>query len=148
MRDVPFQMRPLLNGSWESWEGGLALVLAAIVYDLFLAALRRADRAFPSTDPTESTWWFGYARDAANLLGFFMFSASFAILGLPLPLALLGGAFWSMAAYGLDYLLARLLHLTHPHVVLGAILTALAVVAAIFRQSIAIGLAGLVGGLF
>ena len=136
-------MRPLLHV-----EGGLALAAAAIVYDLCLAALRRADRAFPSTDPTESTWWFGYARDGANLLGFLMFSGSFVILGLRVPLALLAGAFWSMGAYGLDYLLARLLRLRHPHVVLGGLLVGLAGLAAATADSIAAGLSALVAGLF
>jgi len=131
-----------------AWEGGLALALGAATYDIFLAVLRRLDRAFPSTDPTESTWWFGYARDGSNLLGFLMFSASFRILGLPWPLALLAGGVWVMGAYGLDYLLARFIGLAHPHLVFAGILALLAVCASILRGPIAEGLGQIVRVLF
>ncbi len=134
--------------SGAAWEGGLALAMGAIVYDVFLAALRRVDHAYPSTDPTESTWWFGYARDLANFLGFLMAAAAFTILGLPAPLALLAAGFWSMIAYGLDFLLARALVLRHPHRVLGGVLVVLAAVTAAAREPIAAGLGGLVRVLF
>jgi hypothetical protein len=130
------------------WQGGLVLALGGIVYDLFLAALRRVDHAFPSTDPAESAWWFGYARDGANLLGFLMFASAFVVLGLPPPLALLAGGLWSMLAYGVDYLCARALTLRHPHIIVGAALAAGAGLAAALRAPIAAGLGGLAEALF
>src|SRR5262249_24757598 len=114
MRGVAFQM------PGAAWAGGVGLALGALVYDGFLFVLRPVDRAFPSTVATESTWWFGYARDLANLVAFLLFAASFRMLGLPTPMALLAGGVWVMGAYGLDYLLARALMVRHPHRTLAA----------------------------
>jgi hypothetical protein len=132
----------------SAWEGGLALALGALVYDIFLFILRRVDRAFPSTDPTESTWWFGYARDLANLVAFLLFAASFRVLGLPAPVALLAGGVWVMGAYGLDYLFARVLVVRHPHRTLAVVLVALAAVAALLRIQIDEALETLVRSVF
>jgi len=142
MRGVAFQM----PGS--AWEGGLALAAGALLYDLFLVLLRRVDRAFPSTDPTESTWWFGYARDLANLVAFLVFAAGFRMLGLPAPMALLAGGVWVMGAYGLDYLLARVLMVRHPHRTLAAVMVALAALASVLRGAIDDGLEMLVRSVF
>jgi hypothetical protein len=130
------------------WEGGLALALGAVVYDIFLAVLRRCDRAFPSTQPTESTWWFGYARDLANLLGFLMFAAGFRIAGLATPLALLAGGVWVLGAYGIDYLVARAVGVRHPQLVFVTILVGLAAAVTLLRAGVADGLAVLVRELF
>ena len=132
----------------SAWEGGVALALGALIYDVCLVTLRRVDRAFPSTDPTESTWWFGYARDIANLVAFLLFAAGFRILGLPTPMALLAGGVWVMGAYGLDYLFARVLVLRHPHRTLAIVLVVLAAGAALLRGAIDDGLETLVRSVF
>src|SRR5262249_39810075 len=140
MRGVAFQM----PGS--AWEGGVALALGALIYDVCLVVLRRVDRAFPSTDPTESTWWFGYARDLANLVAFLLFAASFRVLGL--PTALLAGGVWVMGASGLDYLLARVLMVRHPHWTLAIVMVVLAAFASALRGAIDDGLEMLVRSVF
>ncbi len=142
MRGLAFQM------PGAAWEGGVALMLGAVVYDVGLLVLRRVDRAFPSTDPTESTWWFGYARDLANLVAFLLFAAAFRILGLPAPMALLAGGVWVMGAYGLDYLFARVLVVRHPHRTLAIVMILLAAGAAALRRPIEEGLEALVRSVF
>lgn len=142
MRGVAFQM------PGGAWEGGVALALGALVYDVCLVVLRRVDRAFPSTDPTDSTWWFGYARDLANLVAFVLFAASFRVLGLPTPIALLAGGVWVMGAYGLDYLLARVLVVRHPHRTLAIVMILFAAGAALCRGAIDDGLETLVRSVF
>jgi len=130
------------------WLGGAALALAALVYDVFLAALRREDRAFPSTDPTESTWWFGYARDLVNLLGLLMFAAGFRILGLTWPMALLAGGLWTLGAYGLDYFFGRALSVRRAELALAATLIVLGFVGAAARAPLADAIAAVLGRLF
>jgi hypothetical protein len=122
------------------WLGGAALGLAALVYDVFLAALRRADHAFPSTDPTESTWWFGYARDLVNILGFFMFATGFRILELLWPMALLAGGLMTFGAYGLDYFYGRALSVRRAEAALAVSLLIVAALAAALREPLARGL--------
>ena len=130
------------------WLGGFALAGAAVLYDLLLAAVRRADRAYPSTDPVESTWWFGYSRDATNLAGVLSYSAGFAILGLRAQLALIAGFGLGLATYGLDFVLARRVRLMRPSVALAALAVPLAVLCALFGDQLAAGLDALVGFLF
>jgi len=126
----------------------VALALGALIYDVCLVVLRRVDRAFPSTGPSESTWWFGYARDLANLVAFLLFAASFRVLGLPTPMALLAGGVWVMGAYGLDYLLARVLMVRHPHWTLAIVMVVLAAFASALRGAIDDGLEMLVRSVF
>lgn len=130
------------------WLGGAALIAAALVYDVFLAALRRADRAYPSTDPTESTWWFGYARDLVNLLGFLLYAAGFRILELRWALALLAAGILTLCAYGLDYFYGRALTVRRAELALAVTLVALSILAASLRDEIAGGLALVMRGLF
>jgi hypothetical protein len=128
--------------------GGAALALAALVYDVFLAALRRADHAFPSTDPTESTWWFGYARDLVNFLAFLMFAAGFRILEHTWPRALLAAGLWTLGAYGLDYFFGRALSVRRAELALAATLIVLAMVVAAARAPTADALTAVVRWLF
>lgn len=128
--------------------GGGALAASAAMYVTALAAVRRADRAYPSTLPAERPWWFGYARDAVNLLGFLAFSGGFALLGLSGPLALLAGATLTLVVYGLDYLLGRRLAVERAALATGAAALALVVVVTAARDALARALAGAVEALF
>jgi hypothetical protein len=130
------------------WLGGAALGVAALVYDALLGALRRSDRAFPSTRPAESMWWFGYARDLANLLGFLLFAVGFRLLDLPWPRALLAAALMTLLAYGLDYFFGRVWTRRRAEVVLAAALLALVIAVSALRDAIFGGLDRLVRGLF
>ena|SRR5215470_12016129 len=123
--------------------GALVLASAAVVFALLLMTVRRWDRAYPSTNPAESTWWFGYARDAANAIGFAAFSAGFAVLGFAAPQALLLGAAFGLLAYGVDYAVARAATARRPGLLVGAILVACAVGAAACRDLLAAGVATL-----
>jgi hypothetical protein len=124
--------------------GGGALAASAVVYVASLATVRRADRAYPSTHPAESTWWFGYARDGVNALGFLAFSGSFALLGLPGPLALLTGASLALIVYGIDYLFGRRLGVERAALATGATSLVLVVAAIALRDALARGRALLV----
>jgi hypothetical protein len=130
------------------WLGGAALIVAALAYDVLLAALRRADRAFPSTDPTESTWWFGYARDVVNILGFLMYAAGFRILELRWSMALLASGLLTLSTYSLDYFFGRALTVHRAGLALAATLVTLTVLAAALRVELAHGLDALVRVLF
>jgi hypothetical protein len=128
--------------------GGVALAASAALYVASLAAVRRADRAYPSTNPVESTWWFGYARDSANMLGFLTFSGSFALAGLPGPLAFLAGASLTLIVYGLDFLFGRRRGGKNAALATLAAALVLVLAAAALRAHLATGLAGLVEILF
>jgi hypothetical protein len=132
----------------DMWTGGLALAVAALAYDALLWRLRRADRAFPSTDPTESTWWFGYARDLGNLVGVGLYAAGFIILGFPGPIAVLAGALLAAATYSLDYLFARALGLPGAAVALGVAAVGLALATAATHDLLLRGLERVMRWLF
>lgn len=134
--------------STVAWVGAVLLFAAAIVYPVLLARLRLLDRAFPSTNPVDSTWWFGYARDLANLVGALGFAGGFWQLGLAPPLAVLAGASLTLVAYGLDYLYARAMSWRRAAVLLAGTLIALAVAAIALRTTLARALETLVSRLF
>jgi hypothetical protein len=115
---------------------------------VLLAGVRKADRAFPSTNPVESTWWFGYARDLTNLGGLGMYVAAFFLVGFPGPLALLASALLGIVTYGLDYLYGRVLSINRTALALAATLTAAGVTIALLRAPIISALHGLVLRLF
>lgn len=128
------------------WLGALALVAAAVAYDLLLWRVRRADRG--ALLAGGSIWWLGYARDAANLAGTAGFTAAFWLLGLPGPLALIAGASMCLAGYGLDYVVARTFATGRPERIVGAVLVLAAALAAATRHQIEGALACLVAALF
>ncbi len=131
-----------------SLTGGLALFAAACAYSAALAVVRRVDRTYPVPDPTETTWWFGYSRDLVNLLGMVLFALGLWVLGLPRPLALLGGFFLALAAYSLDYLYARRLALGQPALTLAASFVPLVAATVALREPVADGLDWLLRSLF
>jgi hypothetical protein len=130
------------------WLGTAALLGVAVVYDVLLYLVRRADRAFPSTNPVENTWWFGYARDLANFFGMFGFAAGYRLLGLPGPLALLAGVATGLVGYGLDYVIARKLAARFAKVFLACAMTVILIPVALMRDRFTALLAGIMDRLF
>jgi hypothetical protein len=115
--------------------GAAALALVGLGYASLLVALRRADRPEP-------IWWYGYARDGVNLVGFVAFSCGFALAGLSGPHAMLAGASLTLAGYGLDYLLAARPALSR------VLLVVVAALAGALREPLDRGLRALVRGVF
>lgn len=116
------------------WLGTGTLLAVAVAYDVLLYFVRRADRAFPSTNPVESTWWFGYARDLANFFGMFGFALGYRLLGFPGPLALLAGVATGLLGYGLDYVIARKLAKRYAKVFLATAMTAVLIPVVLVRD--------------
>ncbi len=130
------------------WLGTAALLGVAVTYDVLLYLVRRADRAFPSTDPAEGTWWFGYARDLANFFGMFGFAAGYRLLGFPGPLALVAGVATGLLGYGLDYVIARKLAARYAKVFLACAMTVILVPLILVRERFAAALATMMDRLF
>jgi len=130
------------------WLGTAALLGVAVVYDVLLYLVRRADRAFPSTNPVESTWWFGYARDLANFFGMLGFAGGYRLLGLPGPVALVAGVGTGLLGYGLDYVIARKLAAKYAKVFLACAMTVILVPIIILREPFAAALATMMARLF
>ncbi|MBI4509445.1 MAG: hypothetical protein HY698_07395 [Deltaproteobacteria bacterium] len=82
------------------WIGAFTLVAVALVYDLLLAWIRRAD---------ESTWWYGYSCDLSHLVALAGFTTAFLLLGYAGPFALLAAFFFTLVAYGIDQFVSRIL---------------------------------------
>jgi uncharacterized membrane protein len=116
------------------WLGTAALLGVAVAYDVLLYLVRRADRAFPSTNPVENTWWFGYARDLANFFGMLGFAVGWRLIGFPGPLALLAGVATGLLGYGLDYYIARKLAARYAKVFLACAMTAILIPTVIARE--------------
>jgi hypothetical protein len=91
--------------------GAIGFLASALSCVVLLALVRKADRAFPSTNPTDSTWWFGYFRDLVNVFSITAFSYSFHLLGFRGPVALLAGVPLWLSTYGMDYFTGRVLPL-------------------------------------
>jgi hypothetical protein len=91
----------------ERAAGALALAAGAALFGALLARLRRFELAHAAALP----WWFGYARDGANLLGASIYIGGFALAGLPGPPALVAGVALVIAHYVADWALGRRLAL-------------------------------------
>ncbi len=77
---------------------GLALALA--IHLELLARLRLVDATHPP-------WWYGYARDGANLAASLMLWGAYLMIGYAAPVALCAAMLTTLATYLLDWLLAR-----------------------------------------
>jgi hypothetical protein len=86
--------------------GMAALAVALTAHVELLARLRRAEPASP--------WWFGYARDAANLAAVLMLWGSYVLCELRAPEALLLAMLTGLATYLLDWTVARALKTQRP----------------------------------
>src|SRR5438270_328379 len=91
--------------AWRAVLGAVSALGALWLYVALLAALR-GDEA-----KRGGTAWFGYARDAANLVGGGSLMLAFVVVGLPAPQALLVGALLGLVAYCLDWAASRRLRL-------------------------------------
>jgi hypothetical protein len=100
-----------------------ALVVALLAYGELLVRLRRAEPADP--------WWFGYARDGANLAASLMLWGAYLMFGLPPSVALLAGLWTALVTYLLDWTLFRALKLPAPRVLLAVPLLAWALFVAL-----------------
>jgi hypothetical protein len=69
-----------------------------------LARLRAAEPGKP--------WWFGYARDGANLAVTFMLWGAYLLIGFQPATALLAGLLTTLATYLLDWTFARALKIS------------------------------------
>src|SRR5581483_1978614 len=94
----------------------VALAVALFAYGELLVRLRRAEPARP--------WWFGYARDGANLAASLMLWGAYLMLGWGGAVSLLAALTTTLAAYILDWALARAFHMRHPRILLALPLTA------------------------
>ncbi len=97
---------------WPAPAFGAAIAACAAVYAVLLARLRRYQLAHP-TPP----WWFGYARDGANLIGVASFLLGFRLAGFAAPAALVLAAALMLACYLTDWLVGRRLGWTRAPVV-------------------------------
>lgn len=130
------------------WLGALALAASVLLYDLLLGGVRRLDRAYPSTNLTESTWWFGYARDLANLAGLCAFTLSFGVMGFARHLALLAGFSMMLCTYGLDYTIARGMSARRAELYLGLVMLLATIPIYRLRAPLEAGLGALLTSLF
>jgi hypothetical protein len=94
----------------------VALAVALFAYGELLVRLRRAEPARP--------WWFGYARDGANLAAALMLWGAYLMLGWGGPVSLLAALTTTLAAYILDWALARAFRMRHPRILLAVPLAA------------------------
>jgi hypothetical protein len=88
----------------------LTLLVALLLYCDLLVRLRRAEPAGP--------WWFGYARDGANLAASLMLWGAYIMLGMAPAQALLAGLQTVLVTYVLDWALFRALQLPHARLLL------------------------------
>lgn len=130
------------------WLGAVSLGASALLYSLLLGTVRRMDRAYPSTNPTESTWWFGYVRDLMNFAGAAGYTLSFAVMGFPWHLALLAGFALMLITYGLDYAIARGLSTRRAELLLAGLLIVATIPIFALRRDLETQLRGLVDRLF
>jgi hypothetical protein len=128
--------------------GAIGFLASALTYTYLLGFVRRVDRAFPSTNPVDSTWWFGYVRDLSNVFGMTAFSFSFWLAGTPGAVAALAGCVLALAIYGLDYVFARVVGFPSPRVALVTSACALGLAAVLLRGPIVRALSSLLATLF
>ncbi len=134
---------------WSTFIAGVAvLALGVLVYAYLLDRLRGMDRAYPSTVPADSPWWFGYARDLGNLCGWLTFSGGFWLLDFPVPEAAVAGAGLTLVSYGLDYLFGRALKVRRAAVTLAPLLLGIVAVVVALRRPLVQGLRALRALLF
>jgi hypothetical protein len=101
---------------------GLAIALA--VHLELLARLRLVDPAHPP-------WWYGYARDGANLAASLMLWGAYLLLSFPPAVALCAAMLTTLGTYLLDWLLARGLKLRYGRLALAIPLIAWVVLVAL-----------------
>jgi hypothetical protein len=112
----------------------LAIACALAAHVELLARLRRAEPAAP--------WWFGYARDGANLSAVSMLWGGYALLGYHAPEALLAALGTALVTYLLDWTLARGLGVKRARTLLAIPLAAWLGAVAVWHHAIGLTIAG------
>ncbi len=111
----------------------LALACALAAHVELLARLRRAEPAGP--------WWFGYARDGANLSAVLMLWGAYVLIGYRAPEALLAAFLTALFTYVVDWTLARALGLERPRAWLAIPLAAWLAALALWHSTIGLTIA-------
>lgn len=86
--------------------GELALVVVLLLFARLLGVLRDWERGRTRL-ALPIPWWFGYARDCVNFVGFAGLTAGFSILGVSPPVAFLIAFVYWLVIYALDYRLSH-----------------------------------------
>jgi hypothetical protein len=115
----------------------LALAFALAVHLELLARLRLVDSQSPP-------WWYGYARDGANLATALMSWGAYLMLGFPPAVALCAAMLTTLVTYLLDWTLARALRLSRVRLALAVPLALWVAVMAVAPGTIGSLLGGLV----
>jgi hypothetical protein len=112
----------------------LALAVGLAVHVELLARLRRAEPSKP--------WWFGYARDGANLSAVLMLWGGYLLVGYRAPEALLAGMLTTLVTYLADWTVARALGVRRARLVLAIPLVAWLAAVALWPRPIGLTIAG------
>ncbi len=91
--------------------------MALAVHAELLARLRLVS-------PDDPPWWFGYARDGANLSTVFMLWGAYLLIGYAQPVALCAAMLTTLGTYLVDWTLASALKLRRVRLALGLPLAA------------------------
>jgi hypothetical protein len=114
-----------------------ALALALAVHAELLARLRLVS-------PIDPPWWFGYARDGANLSTVFMLWGAYLLVGYAPPVALCAAMLTTLGTYLVDWTLASALHLRRVRLTLGLPLAAWVALVALAPRWLDGALSGLI----
>jgi hypothetical protein len=106
-----------------------ALALALAVHLELLARLRLVNEQAPP-------WWFGYARDGANLAAALMSWGAYLMLGFPSAVALCAAMLTTLGTYLLDWTVARPLGIRRVRLALALPLAAWVIAVALAPSSI------------
>jgi hypothetical protein len=109
------------------WVAALAFALA--VHLELLARLRLVDEKAPP-------WWFGYARDGANLAASLMLWGAYSMLGFVPAVALCAAMLTTLVTYLLDWTLARALRIRRVRLALALPLAGWVAVMALAPQAV------------
>jgi len=116
---------------------GFLVAMALAVHVELLARLRAVDTATPP-------WWFGYARDAANLSAALLLWGAYQGMGFAPPVALLAAMLTTLGTYLVDWTVARGLGLRHARLFIALPLLAWVVVVTVAPASVGGALAELI----
>ena len=114
-----------------------ALALALAAHAELLQRLRLVDEQAPP-------WWFGYARDGANLAANLMLWGGYELLGFSPAVALAAAMLTTLALYIVDWTLARALRLRRVRLILAPVIGGWRVVLALAAARVGGALGGLI----
>jgi len=127
--------------------GAVALVASLCVYGLVLGHIRATGQRLRTSD-SEGPWWFGYSRDASNLLALVAVTLSFWAVGFDPPIAMAAAFLLVLFVYVLDYWLGRGLRRAMAGWLAAAAGVGVAAIVLIAPARVAAGLAALLERLF